>query len=66
MTVHSLQNRLCSPETTQVACFRGFASAAAAEADAALMDGHQGFAVPNVKIESLRVDLAFTEGRPRE
>lgn len=41
VTVHPLQNRSGSPEGSQVSCFRHLASAAAAEADAALMDGHR-------------------------
>lgn len=41
VTVYWLQSRSHSLEATEVACFQGFASAAAAEADAVLMDGHQ-------------------------
>ena len=40
MAVQLPQNRPCSQQPSQVACFQRFARAAAAEADAAMLNGH--------------------------
>ena len=62
MTIQSLRNRSRSPEASQVACFQEFASVAAAEANAALIDGHTYSSSPILLFVAAEANAALIDG----
>jgi hypothetical protein len=63
MAIRSLQNPLYSLGTSQMPCFQRFARAGAAEADAALMNGHHAVdTYPVVCPPAAEADAALMNG----